>query len=436
VVEGSPDDIVLLYNASSTAPSVWKNVKGDIAFQNDTASICYAFAISDIAMVRYIEHIVRDLGAKTLIPGLSPCNLVKASASIDLIVFQRGGLRKQPAGYVSVLDDLIEGSIFREYRTVTDYSLVSQKREQFSRQIASELSSGARLGYGVVAVSESPTACLLPATPGDRLDGIKDLLNRNRDVIAPNLNSDWQFIFQATTDLAFRDLQRRQCGYVAGEASALSSLVQALRREQLNFVFSPVWWNDKDVDQAAFDARDAKEQEIRKQAAIDRAQKAQHDLDEDRRKKKGLDKVEIETQLRQKGGARARGLENWIHEIIKDLANKRVTDTDRHFTKYSNWLNLRFSDQWETFNVTSDVADFGTVQWEGRPLDVIIVRSIIQQKNRFRGKYEDGCYFFGFVDDPEFMVKRDFFAEECSSAVTFVNNWKIGKSFKSQWNAN
>jgi hypothetical protein len=35
VVEGSSDDIVISYNASATAPSVWKNAKGDIAFQND-----------------------------------------------------------------------------------------------------------------------------------------------------------------------------------------------------------------------------------------------------------------------------------------------------------------------------------------------------------------------------------------------------------------
>jgi hypothetical protein len=35
VVEGPSDDIVISYNASATAPSVWKNAKGDIAFQND-----------------------------------------------------------------------------------------------------------------------------------------------------------------------------------------------------------------------------------------------------------------------------------------------------------------------------------------------------------------------------------------------------------------
>src|SRR5450759_2321980 len=48
--------------------------------------------------------------------------------------------------------------------------------------------------------------------------------------------------------------------------------------------------------------------------------------------------------------------------------------------------------QWETYNVSSDVADFGTVQWNSRPLDAIIVKSTIQQKNRILGKYEDHCY--------------------------------------------
>jgi hypothetical protein len=57
--------------------------------------------------------------------------------------------------------------------------------------------------------------------------------------------------------------------------------------------------------------------------------------------------------------------------------------------------------------VSSDIADFGTVQWSGRSVDAIIVRSVIQQKNRILGKYEDRCYLFGLVDDREFTIRRD-----------------------------
>jgi uncharacterized protein len=42
LVDGPAEEIVLLYNASPTAPKVWKNVRGDVVFQDETASLCFA----------------------------------------------------------------------------------------------------------------------------------------------------------------------------------------------------------------------------------------------------------------------------------------------------------------------------------------------------------------------------------------------------------
>lgn len=128
-------------------------------------------------------------------------------------------------------------------------------------------------------------------------------------------------------------------------------------------------------------------------------------------------------------------MRNGIHDIVKGLAEKRLNDTNQFFPAYSNWLSRRFEDQWETFNVSSDVADFGTVQWNGRPVDAIIVKSVIQQKNRILGKYEDHCYMFGLVDDREFAMQRDPFGLDCES-LNALNKWKVGEKFQSQWNAN
>ena len=67
-----------------------------------------------------------------------------------------------------------------------------------------------------------------------------------------------------------------------GEASALRDILIALRRDGLKYAFSAVWWNDKDVDQATFDVRDAREQEIRKQEEADRARKEQEEIEAQR----------------------------------------------------------------------------------------------------------------------------------------------------------
>ncbi len=44
---------------------------------------------------------------------------------------------------------------------------------------------------------------------------------------------------------AFRAVIKQQCGYVAGEATALRTLMLALRRDRKAFEFAPVWFSDK-----------------------------------------------------------------------------------------------------------------------------------------------------------------------------------------------
>ena len=41
LVDGPAEEIVLLYNASPTAPKIWKNVRGDVVFQQDAATLCF-----------------------------------------------------------------------------------------------------------------------------------------------------------------------------------------------------------------------------------------------------------------------------------------------------------------------------------------------------------------------------------------------------------
>jgi hypothetical protein len=131
---------------------------------------------------------------------------------------------------------------------------------------------------------------------------------------------------------------------------------------------------------------------------------------------------------------KARGLMNSIHDLVRAMAEKHHVEDANLFSAYSKWLDQRFGDQWQTFNVSSDVADFGTVRWEQRPLNAVVVRTIVQQKNRVLGKYEDRCYLFGFVNDEEFSILRDPFAIDCSDSGDLAK-WKVGERFQSQWNA-
>jgi hypothetical protein len=159
-------------------------------------------------------------------------------------------------------------------------------------------------------------------------------------------------------------------------------------------------------------------------------------LDDERRKNRENQKSAVEQKLREQNGVRARALMNDIQDYVRSLAEKGSPSKDALFSSYSNWLSKRFSDQWQTFEVSSDVADFGTVQWNGRTLDAIIVKTVIQQKNRILGQYSRDCFMFGLVDDVEFSMQREPFSVDCDNGVNSIKNWIVGKRFQSQWNAN
>ena len=153
-----------------------------------------------------------------------------------------------------------------------------------------------------------------------------------------------------------------------GDESALRAITLALRREKIKYSFAAVWWDETQLNQATFDIHDAAQQEVLKQQDTERKRKQAEALEDERRKNKENQKTEIERRLRESNGTKARGLMNYVQEMVNGMAEKRRVDNDELFSGYSDWLNKRFSDQWETFGLNSDVDDFGRVQWENRPL--------------------------------------------------------------------
>ena len=305
VINGPADDIILIYNATSSAPSVSKNLRGDILFQDSAASVCFSQGTPDATLGRYIERLLSQQGAIKVTRGPDPCDLAKASTSIDIIAFQRGELLKQSEAYIGALVKGLEDGGFRQYRIVTDYRSTLQKLEAFSLQIETEVENNSRQGYGVLATSEADAVCIITPQQAEKVDGIKLLLGREKDVVAPKLTAGWQFV-DATADLAYLGLQRQQCGYVAGEANSLRTIMLALRGDKRKYRFSPVWFDAQEVAQATFDARDEREQEIRKRAEdqrkLEEAKKIADQLKRDSANQNGA----MERLLRQQYGAQAR----------------------------------------------------------------------------------------------------------------------------------
>jgi tetratricopeptide (TPR) repeat protein len=434
---GPDDDMVLLFNAAPSAPSVAKDITGKFVFLTGDVSVCVAQTSMDEDRTWFVQRALRQQGARNVKLAASLCDFPRVSTEIDIVAFQRGELRKQRIEYVIGLVDLINADILREYQVVTAaaYNADIQSIRAVSLQIATDIEGAKRKGFGVLAVTDAAIpVCAVTSNPVAQL-GLKELLLRDKELVSRRLRFEWNIV-DMTVGNAFVALSRLQCGYAAGDAAALQQLMLALRRDGKQYEFAPVWYSSEDV--AAAGTTVLKQEDARKQAG-----EAGRQIDDAKAKERMVQKDAIERNLRLQNGARARSLKDRIQDLIRQAADKpltagvarRATETQQSFPVFSAWLNRRFDDQWEITDIASEIFDFGTVQWNGRVLDGIIVEATVKQKSRIEGVYKTDCFRFGLVDDAEFTVDRDRFDVDCGRSDSTIAAWKAKRQFKSLWNA-
>jgi hypothetical protein len=248
---GPDEDMVLLYNAAPSAPSVAKDIAGKLVFLTGNASVCFAQSAMDDDRLWFLERTLRQQGAKEIWHDGVPCNFAQVPTAIDIVVFHRVELRKQRPDYIQGLVDLLENDGLREYKVVTeaDYNAEIQKIRAVSLTIASDVESNRRTGFGILVVTDAGTpACAVTSNHVTEL-GLKELLRRDKQLISRRLRFDWNVV-DMTVDNAFVALTRLQCGYAAGEAAALRSLMLALRRDGKQYEFAPIWFSVDEVTSA------------------------------------------------------------------------------------------------------------------------------------------------------------------------------------------
>ena len=308
----------MLYNASPSAPSVAKDLLGRFVFLTGTASLCFAQSIPKDDYVWFFERLIRDQGATELNHERQPCDLSKVSTSVDIIGFVRGELLKQRREYVIALVNLIENDTFPEYRIITtnEYATDIQDRHALSLKIAQEVERNQRAGYGVITVTDAPIpACIVTPSQPHYAEGFSKLLSDQRIKISRKLLPNWQFVEMKVED-AFIAVMRQQCGYVAGEAGVLRTLMGALRRDRKLYEFAPIWF---ETDQVAT----LSDKLIRQNAQVKANAEAKRQLDDERNRQLRAQSDAVELKLKGKW-SRANALRDRIHNLITTYQSQRT----------------------------------------------------------------------------------------------------------------
>lgn len=441
LLEGSKDDIVILYNTTKDAPNVATNLAGRLTFEKDQAYICwYQAKPSDEEHKRQALQELNKLGAlKVSDPKLS-CEPASLQKKYDIIMLERGLFLSSSIDFALLLNDKVEKGEFKLASLLKGDDIISeiQKHETLAQLVETEVEKDLRTGFGIVRIgNDNRVIC---AAISDHQDGHRKLLNGKTSEISDQLGGRGS-ILELSMEQAFISAKKNQCGIIYSSASDMKSLYPALKRESIPYKTLPIWFSLKEIEEAdkAFKneqtaALQSEEQTRQKLADEAQLKEASENTAEALRKKK-------ENQLRSTYAVTAKALSDEVGKKILDDVSKLTANNQENqkpnylsmFRDLSSWYQKRLNEQWELADSRFELYDYGTSRWNDRRIDTVFDKVTIKIKNRAIGKYDERCVIIGLVVDKEFEMYREPFESSCENVENSLENWMKARSFEERW---
>jgi hypothetical protein len=165
----------------------------------------------------------------------------------------------------------------------------------------------------------------------------------------------------------------------------------------------------------------------------------QEKQDEEALRRKHLDQDDesrkrLQDELRKQYGAAARSFENAIQSETKQYVEspkERHLAVRQKYLQFTTWYENKLRDGWELLNISSEIEDYGVVEWKSRILEAGFVDVRMRMRNRELGEYENACHVLGYVLDNEFDIARDPIAVSCTDKA--ITQYQIEHRFSSKW---
>lgn len=440
LLEGSKDDIVLLYNATKDAPNVATNLAGRLSFEKDQAYICwYQRKASNEEHKRQALQELNKLGALKISDPKLSCE-PSTFSKFDIIMLERGLFLSSTIDYALPLNDKIEKGEFKLASLLKGEDILSeiQKHETLAQLVETEVEKDLRTGFGIVRIgNDNRVIC---AAISDKQDGHRKLLSGKTSEISDQLGGRGS-ILELSMEQAFISAKKNQCGIIYSSAADMKSLYPALKRESIPYKTLPIWFSLKEIEEAdkAFKneqtaALQSEEQTRQKLADEAQLKEASENTAEALRKKK-------EAQLRTTYAVTAKALSDEVGKKILDDVSKIKANSQENqkpnylsmFRESSSWYQKKVNEQWELADSRFELYDYGTSRWNDRRIDTIFNKITIKIKNRTIGKYDERCVVIGLVVDKEFEMYREPFESSCDNVENSLENWMKARSFEERW---
>jgi hypothetical protein len=433
LLEGELGDVVLMFNTSSQAPNVARNLRGDIIFNQDRARTCW-FQEQSNAGDEYIlrrslsSYRLREVDIDRM--GCRPEQLM----TYDIIAAPRGAFLKQlPSRSLALLKE-IELDHFKLLTTlkieqVNEALSADEQRSQISRLIEAEVTNE----YGLLLLIPTSSSLLCLATPTD-VEAHKNVLLGMADRVTFEMGKS-PIIQQTERDVAFLMAQRDQCGAIYGSAADLKVVSEGLKKIQRGHRVAAVRVQADQVSAKARQLQEENEADKRADAARRRQEADRRELEGLRKRDELARRDQQQQSLRKEYGkiaaAKAAAVEREIRDAIESSEPERAL-AYQQYPKFIHWFKDQVRDRWEVQTFKTDIQDYGVVTWKGRQLEGALVEASMRLRNRILGEYKDVCFLFGRINDQEFNMIREPVVTSCRERIE-VEKWKQSFRFQSRW---
>jgi len=432
LMDGDRGDLIILYNDSGKAPSVVRNLRGELVFEDGRAAAClYHAPLSDVFTNRQIRDRSAALGAKLDLP-LGPCG-ANDLAQQDLVFAERERLLREPVDRVISLVEAVNGNLFARLEVVAAGALTAAKQAEAVRanEIEARVHGRTGEGFGIVVVpNASSVLCRVASNDAEAQAAILARLDAR---IGDELPGQ-PVVTPTSADGAFIAIKRSECGAVYAATTDLAVLDEAMNRDGIAHRYLPIWIEPAEVSQTRDTIEQDKTRNAEQQFKRQRELEDRKKLDLEKQNEAGVRRAAQERALRAQCGERARFFEQALGEEARAFATgvQPAAFIDR-YPKLARHYQAQRDDRWEFMSIETQVLDYGTALYKDRPLETALATTRIKMRNRIKGEYQDVCYVTGFINDAEFSVIRDPFGEPCDDVGGKLARYKLGEHFTSRW---
>lgn len=432
LIEGGRGDLIILYNDSGKAPSVVRNLRGELVFEDGRAAACLFHApLSDVFLNRQIRDRSAAIGAKLALP-LATCG-ANDLAKQDLIFAERERLLREPVDRMISLVEAVNGNLFARLEVIDASALASAKQAEAAKanQVEARVRGRNGEGFGLVVVPNSSSVLCQVTT--DAAEAHAAILARLTDRIGDELPGK-PVISPTSADGAFIAVKRGECGAVYASTTDLAALSDAMTRDSLTYRYLPLWIEPAEVAQTRKGIEQDKTRSAAQMFERQRELEDRKKLDREKEKDESARRDVQERALRAQYGERARFFEQTFGDEARTFATGgRPSAFIDRYARLARHYEAQREDRWEFMSIETRVLDYGTAQYKNRPLETAFVTTRIKMRNRIKGEYQDVCYVTGYVNDAEFSVTRDPFGELCDDVGPKIARYKQNEQFTSRW---